>query len=88
MAEPLRKQLSVKSTRRELGHRYKMAHWANLDGTPFKRHIDKESYIGMQSYLNKTEAQELAAKYRRMGYLARVIADWPGWTVYVRKGEL
>jgi len=86
--------ITARSTRHELGIAYrehKKGGYRTLmiEGKPNSRWGRRE-FIGMRGGMLKSDAEALAAKYRRMGYLARVIKD-PASTwarsVYVWKGE-
>ena len=85
--------ITAKSTRHELGIEYREHkkggyRTITVHGKPSSRWGRRE-FIGIRGGMLKSDANALAAKYRRMGYLARVTKDpTSNWahSVYVWKG--
>lgn len=72
------KTVTARSTRRELGIAYR----EHSKGSYHTRIIDdgcktvgRREFVGIRGGMLKSDANALATKYRRMGYLARVIKD-------------
>ncbi len=78
--------VSAKSTRQELGTHFFNQRREARRGLRVTKKIDDKRYVVVRRMMKKSDADDLAEKYRRMGYLARVTSETGyarDWDVFV-----